>query len=477
MKTGLRKKYDQMSPAVRTSVWFTFCQFLQRGIVVITVPVFTRLLATEEYGICNIYFTWFDLFLLFTSLKIPYEGLNNGLIRYEEDKDGYTSSILGLIMFITVGVSGIYLLFRRRIDLITGLNSRLMLLMFIQLIFQPPLMLWTNRERFDFRYRKPVMVTVVSTVLNLTVTVLAVMNSGYRAEARIVGSVFVQSLFGVILIAVLFWKGRTFYKKEYWNFALRFNLPLIFYYISQMVLNQSDRILINYFHGSGKAAVYSVAYSAATVMQLVLSAVNGSFHPWIYKKLKAGKFDEIKQTTSGVCILVGGAVFVVSVLAPDLVRIMATEEYMEAVWIIAPVSTSVFFTFLYMVFANVEMYYGETRGVSVISIICSVLNISLNIEFLPVFGYFAAGWTTLICYMLLTLFHYWMMKRICRRNNLTEHLFDERFLLIISIAVFIVSFAIMGLYQLGRLRYGVLLLMGILIFVFWRNLYAILKEM
>ena len=68
----------------------------------------------------------------------------------------------------------------------------------------------------------------------------------------------------------------------------------------------------------------------------------------------------------------GGATFAVSALAPDLIRILATEEYMEAIWIIAPVSASVYFIFLYMVFANVEMYYGENNGISVISIICDV---------------------------------------------------------------------------------------------------------
>ena len=58
MKIDLMRKYREMSPAVRTSLWFTFCQFLQRGISFITVPVFTRLLTTEEYGICNVYFAW-----------------------------------------------------------------------------------------------------------------------------------------------------------------------------------------------------------------------------------------------------------------------------------------------------------------------------------------------------------------------------------------------------------------------------------
>src|SRR5574344_932833 len=101
-----------MSSAVRSSIWFTLCNFLQRGAALITVPIFTRLLTKEEYGSCNIYFAWIEVFLMFTSLKIPYEGFNNGLIRYEEDKDGYTSAAAGLILVITLLVSGVYLLLR-----------------------------------------------------------------------------------------------------------------------------------------------------------------------------------------------------------------------------------------------------------------------------------------------------------------------------------------------------------------------------
>ena len=477
MKINLMRKYREMSPAVRTSLWFTFCQFLQRGISFITVPVFTRLLTTEEYGICNVYFAWFEVFLLFTSLKIPYEGLNNGLIRYEEDKDGYTSSVMGLILVMTAVSTGIYLLFHPWIDRATGLSSFIMLLMFVQLMFNPPLMLWTNRERFDFRYRKPVAVTVASTVLNLLITVLAVVSTSYKAEARIIGSVFVQTLFGVILAAVLFAKGKTFYKKEYWSFALRFNLPLIFYYVSQLILNQSDRILINYFQGSGKAAVYSVAYSAATLMLLVLSAINGSFNPWMYKKLKAGKFQEVGRTASALCLLVGGATFAVSALAPDLVRILATEAYMEAIWIIAPVSASVFFIFLYMVFANVEMYYGENKGISIISIVCSVLNIILNIIFIPIFGYFAAGWTTLLCYMLLTLLHYILMRRACKIHHIRKRVFQDKVILAISGGVVLLSFIAMGLYRLSYLRYGALLCAAAVLFAFRKKLLVILKQM
>lgn len=476
VKQNLREKYREMSEAVRASLWFTFCQFLQRGIAFITVPIFTRMLTTEEYGICNIYFTWFDIFLLFTSLRIPYEGLNNGLIRYEEDKDRYTSSVMGLIMVMTGAGACIYLLFRRWIDPFTGLSSFIMALMFIQLLFNPPLMLWTNRERFDFRYRRPVVVTVISTVLNLLITIAAVLATSYKAEARIIGSVAVQTVFGVIFFFVLLQKGRKLFQREYWTFAFRFNLPLIAYYLSQMILNQSDRLMINYFEGSGKAAVYSVAYSAASIMMIALSALNGSFDPWMYKKLKKGKYREVGSGATMLSLLVGGATLVISVLAPDLVRIFATEDYLEAIWIIAPVSASVFFVFLYMIFANVEMYYGMTKAISVISILCSVLNIVLNYIFIPVCGYFAAGWTTLASYLLLTVLHFVLMRRACRKSGVREPVFQEQYLLLISIGVVALSFVALLLYHSDLLRYGALILSAAVILVFRKKIAVLIRQ-
>lgn len=477
MKLNIRKKYQAMSPAVRTSIWFTLCNFLQRGTAFITVPIFTRLLTTDEYGICNIYFAWFEIFLMFTSLKMPYEGLNNGLIRYEKDKDGYTSSIMGLIMVMTVAVGGIYLLFHPWIDRVTGLDSLIMGLMFVQLLFNPPLMLWTNRERFDFRYRWPAAVTLVSTILNPVIAVIAVLNTDYRAEARIIASVSVQTFFGLILVFVLLYRGRTFFKKEYWRFALRFNLPLIFYYISQSILNQSDRIMINFYEGEGKAAIYSVAYSAATIMQLLVSAVNGSFNPWMYKKLKSERTKEIGDVTAVLCLLVAGATLAMSAFAPDLVRIMATEAYSEAIWIIPPVAASVFFVFMYMMFANVEMYFGENRGILVISIICSAANLILNALCIPVWGYMAAGWTTLICYLLLTVLHYILMKRACRLNGMREKIFPEKMLLLLSLCVLVLSCTMLLLYRLGYFRYAVLVVEMIILFCCRNKLLNVLKQM
>ena len=291
------------------------------------------------------------------------------------------------------------------------------------------------------------MITLISTILNPVIAVLAVLNTSYRAEARIIASVAVQSFFGLIVLIFLFKKGKLFCKKEYWNFALRFNLPLFFYYISQSILNQSDRIMINYYEGSGKTAIYSVAYSAATIILLLVSAVNGSFNPWMYKKLKAGHLEEIRRSSGLLCLLIGGATLLMSLFAPILVRIMATSDYIQAIWVIPPVAVSVFFVFLYMMFANIEMYYNETGGIPLISILCSAANLTLNAIFIPVYGYIAASWTTLVCYMLLTMMHYVLMKKACKRHRVKEKIFPEKTVLLIAVGVVIMAYLVLLLYQ------------------------------
>lgn len=468
--------YRKMSPAVRTSFWFTICNFLQRGTAILVVPIFTRLLTTQEYGICNIYFSWLDVFIIFTSLKLPYEGLNNGLIRHEEDKDGYTSSMVGLIMVLTLGAALLYLPLRRWIDAFTGLSPLLMGFMLLQLMFQPALMLWTNRERFDFRYRWPVIVTLISTIANPLIAVIAVLCSDYAAEARIISSCLVQVFFGGLCALILLRRGKRLYHRDYWRFAVGFNLPLLSYYISQSLLNQSDRIMINYYEGSGSAAIYSVAYAAATLMLLVNSAVNGSFNPWMYKKLKSGTPQEVAPVAAGLCLLMAAATLAMSAFAPDLVAILATEEYRAAIWIIPPVSASVFFVFVYMMFANVEMYYGETKGISLISIIAALANVILNAIFIPRFGYLAAGWTTLVCYMLLAGMHYILMKRACRRHQANVPIFPEQTVLLICAALVGLTFVLLGMYTLGWLRYVLLVLEGLGIFLCRGKILRLLKH-
>ena len=105
-----------------------------------------------------------------------------------------------------------------------------------------------------------------------------------------------------------------------------------------------------------------------------------------------------------------------------------------------------------------------------------MVNVVLNGIFIPRFGYLAAGSTTLASYLLLAALHYILMKRACRIHKVDGEIFPSKLLLAICNLVIGLTFAAMGLYTLGWVRYGVIALEAALVFLFRRRLLALLKH-
>jgi len=108
---NLTRKYRNLSEVKKATIWITACSFLQRGISFITVPIFTRLLSTSEYGAFSVYQSWETVAIYLVTLGVTYGGFNNGMIRYSDDKEGYTSSVMGLVLSVSllwIGVSFVF---------------------------------------------------------------------------------------------------------------------------------------------------------------------------------------------------------------------------------------------------------------------------------------------------------------------------------------------------------------------------------
>jgi len=98
MLNKIKKFYNNMSIATKAALWFVFCNIMQKGISTITVPLFTRLLTTAEYGTYSLYISWFNILTIVTSLNLYYGVFNNALNRIRDkcERDKYVSSMWGL---------------------------------------------------------------------------------------------------------------------------------------------------------------------------------------------------------------------------------------------------------------------------------------------------------------------------------------------------------------------------------------------
>ena len=138
-----------MSVQAKSAIWFTMCSILQKGIAFITVPIFTRLMTKEQYGTYSLYLSWLQILTIITSLYLYYGVFNNAMVKFEDDRNRYISSMQGLTMTITAAVFGIYLAFQKMWVQVLGLAPILIILMFIEMLVTPAISFWAGRQRFE----------------------------------------------------------------------------------------------------------------------------------------------------------------------------------------------------------------------------------------------------------------------------------------------------------------------------------------
>lgn len=452
----LVKKYRNLSAPVKASFWFLICGFLQKGISMITTPIFTRLLTTSEYGKYSIYNSWYGIIAIFATLNLSYGVFMQGLVKFDDDKDVFTSSLQGLATTTILICGTIYLLFYRFWDSIFDLPFILMIAMFIDMFAVTAFSFWSSRQRVDFKYKKLVFLTLFNAIATPTVGIIAVTHTMQKVEARVLSSIAIDLIAFGYLYFIQAKNGKQFYNKRYWKYALAFNLPLIPHYLSTIVLSQSDRLMINYLCGSDKAGIYSVAYSLSQVMVIFNASLLNTLNPWIYIKIKKKEYNDIGNVTYYMLVIIAFVNFLLVALAPEAISIMAPKAYYEAIWVIPPVAASVYFMFMYCLFADFEFYYEKTKFIMIASVASALLNIILNNIFIKHFGFIAAGYTTLVCYIVYALGHYIFMRKINKDYMGGIKVYNSKLILLISLVFATACAMLMLLYNYTIIRYEVL---------------------
>lgn len=462
-------KYRNLSEPLKASVWFAVCNFLQKGIQFVTAPIFTRLLSADDFGVTNVYNSWFQIIIIIASLSLFNGVFNVGMIKFEGAHYKYIACSQAISTLTTVVLFVIYLAFQNFWNNIFNLPTTLIILMFIHILFMPSLQYWSGKQRFDYKYKMLIFVTLLMSVFAPIIGIIAIKSSEHKAFAKIFATVLVEVVIGLICYIHIFYKGKTVYIKEYWAFIIRFAVPLIPHYLASTVLASSDRIIIDKLCGSSYVGIYSIGYTISLALTIVNTSINNSFIPWTFKKMKSKEYSRISPVSNMILIVIGIISVALVILAPELVKLMAPVEYYDAIWIIPPVAMSVIFMFMYNLFGNIEFYFEANKFITISSVLVAILNVILNYVFIPVFGYIAAAYTTLVSYILYSLFHYLFMKKLVKSKIGDIKIYNIKFIFGLATAFMGFSAIVMCLYNYPIVRY-LLILILMFVSVWKRNL-------
>ncbi len=470
----LIKKYNDMPAQIKASLWFFLCTFLQKGILIITTPIFTRILTPAEYGKISVFDSWMGVISVVITLNLFYGLYMQGLVKFEKEKSEFSSSMQGLTTVFCVAWAVIYFAFSNFFNALFGLTTPQMTLMLLLIWASAIFSFWLAEQRIKMDYKALVTATITVSLLDPIISVLLVLNSEDKVTAKIIGMTVIRVIvYGFIFVKKIN-KDKHFYSKKFWRYGIAFGIPLIPHYLATTILNSVDRIMIDSIVDSASAGIYSLSYSIAMIMLIFNGAVLQSVEPWIYKTIKKGNVHDISKLVYPLLILVAFCNVLLIMFAPEALAIFASDTYAEALWLIPPIAMSVYFIFAFQMFAPFEFYYEKRLYIVISTSVAAVLNIVLNYILLQIFSYQAAAYTTLLCYIVYALCHYLFMRKICKTQLDNVKVFSTKKLVLISTVFMTTGFATMLTYYNIWLRYSVILATLVMILMFRLKIIAYL---
>ena len=393
---------------------------LVAGINFITIPIFTRMLDTDGFGIVNVYTAWVQICTIFVGLKADGSiGSAHANLR-ENEQDSYQLSclLLGLLSFIAI--MAFCIVFIGPLSMLLSMDGLLIVAMVLQSFGSFVVALFSMRFIFRKEPQRNFALSVGVAVATTLVSVGLILSGVFGGDAylgRVIGLSLPNLLIGVGLFLAFLRRGAM-PKMSYWKFCLALTLPLIFHGLSQLLLAQTGKIAIQQTQGNSAAGVYSIAVTVVSLMNAIYTALNNAFVPFMYDDLAGkstpGKKESHFRNYFGMFTL-GSCAF--ALLSPEILKILSTEAYWDATRLLPPLVFGQYCVFLYSFPVNYEFYRMQTRSIAVGTVGAALLNIALCSIFVPAFGMDGAACATAVAYLFLFSFHFLIARFLLGDRN------------------------------------------------------------
>lgn len=421
---------------VKAGGWYTVTEFFIKGIGFLTIPIFTRLLTPEDYGIATLYLTWVSIFTIIVSLNLN-TTFNKGKFDFKEDYNQLVSSTMMLSLIVFFIYVALFVIFNDFFTNLTGLTQGLFYLMIIQAYFSFVKTSIITKFRVEYKYKLISIISMIIAIGGIILSIFLITNffEEQRYLGKIIGGAVLIVIAGPVFLYYLLSVGRVYLNFKYWKYALFLSVPLIIHSLSGVLNVQFDRIVINKYVGDAAVGIYSFAYSIGMMISVLIHSLNQAWTPWVFEKMNEKKYTLIKSRGANYRDFVTLVYAGILLLSPEIIKVMADQRYWEGIQIIPWVFMAYYFSYMYTLEVNVELYYKKTGLISIGTLISALINIILNFIFVPIYGYMAAAVTTTISYLLLFIFHYLLTSKVIKHRvyGLKFHLVSFGYLIVINL--------------------------------------------
>jgi O-antigen/teichoic acid export membrane protein len=282
------------------------------------------------------------------------------------------------------------------------------------------------------------------------------------------------SFLGVMLtnlsyVRIIYFKSELFpifnFKVKTILRALKESWPMIPHFYAAFLLDSSDKIVMDYHKvdsvGIGK---YNLAYSVSSPFQALVNSVSTAITPLAYEFYKKKEELEVRKLIFVSQLGISIFTFLSCVWMKELFQILIKNDELKNMYSLAIIIIMAYnYRPIYLGAILKLNYFGKNTSIWKVSLCAGIINVIINLIFIPIYGYKIAAYSTFIAFMLMAGLGYLLREF---KELKTINYYQFHWILLNFILTFIVYF-IVDFISIDKIIITIILIIASLISFFY----------
>ena len=415
----------------------------------IFLPIITRLLTQEEFGIVGTLAPITSLFTVILGLGL-YNAQMKKYVDLKESEDEFGSYMFSSTLIIVVfNILTYIFLFtpiaKKLFSYIVDLSKVSYYPLIIVSVLIATTNAFNNLSTTLFRMKRMYMKVAIGSVVSLFTTYILAIYFIKSLKWGVFGNQF-ANLIALLIVFLFYFKdyfGKFRFKLnfDYVKYSLRNGLPLIFIELTDQVVNLSDRLVLAKFVSLAVVGGYTLAFTGGRVLSVVTGSFVNSWTPEFYEAMKEDRTNpRITRSVENFIAIISFACVIAQLFAPEGIKLIFPKSYYQAInympLILAGIVIQALFCLDYFFHFHEDSIY-----IFYFTMFAMIFNLVGNIIFIPKFpeiGPIIAAWTTLLAFLFRAIMEMMIIRKKYKISFNYKKLFLY-FIIIVNPVIFYLS--------------------------------------
>lgn len=376
-----------------------------KALAFISIPIYTRLLTTKEYGVVSIFI---GIAMIMGSIMAF--SMDRSISRYYFDQKSAEDfkSFVGTSIILALGAfvlnSALIYFFAEDFGEFVGLESGVVHLL---IPFTLVNIIGLTFEQIYGPQKKSKIIAITSLYKVYIGFALSILFIYLLNDKKYYGQIYGQVLGGLLIAAYWIKLIKPYVKltfdKTYFKYILTYSVPLIPYALSGVIIEQFGKVAIGKSQSFSEAGFYSLALAVSSLVSIIIGVTHQAWNPYYMEYMNAKDYKKLDSDFVRIFKITIIGAFAIASFGEEIGLLLAKKEFSSSLYLI-PIFTIgyVFYQFSYAYLRNFG-YSKNTFYMTITVLLSGASNVLLNFVLIDKYGELGAAVAFVFSYIIMAI--------------------------------------------------------------------------